>query len=75
LADPADDFVASFVGADRGRRVLHVEETPEGAVLVDGDGRAAGVLSGPPSGGSVRPEAKAATVPVAGAPAQGEDAS
>ncbi|MEB0004119.1 ATP-binding cassette domain-containing protein, partial [Cryobacterium sp. RTC2.1] len=25
LANPADDFVASFVGADRGKRALHVE--------------------------------------------------
>ncbi|MGH1548875.1 ABC transporter ATP-binding protein [Leifsonia poae] len=74
LADPADDFVASFVGADRGRRVLHVEQTPTGSVLVDSDGRAAGVLSGAQQG-AVPSEAKAATVSVAGAPAQGEDAS
>ncbi|MEV8215528.1 ATP-binding cassette domain-containing protein [Leifsonia sp. NPDC077715] len=72
LANPADDFVASFVGADRGRRVLHVEQTPTGSVLVDSDGRAAGVLSGASAAPS---EAKAATVSVAGAPAQGEDAS
>ncbi|ANF30803.1 ABC transporter ATP-binding protein [Leifsonia xyli] len=74
LANPADDFVASFVGADRGRRVLHVEQTPTGSVLVDSDGRAAGVLSGAQQG-AVPSEAKAATVSVAGAPAQGEDAS
>ena len=74
LADPADDFVASFVGADRGRRVLHVEQTETGSVLVDSDGRAAGVLSGTQQG-AVPSEAKAATVLVAGAPAQGEDAS
>lgn len=74
LADPADEFVASFVGADRGRRALHVEETPTGSVLVDSDGRAAGVLSGAPRVGAGSFEAKAATVPVAGAPAQGEDA-
>jgi len=74
LANPADDFVASFVGADRGRRVLHVEQTPTGSVLVDSDGRAAGVLSGAEQG-AVPSEAKAATVSVAGAPAQGEDAS
>ncbi|RDV46497.1 ABC transporter ATP-binding protein [Leifsonia sp. ku-ls] len=75
LADPADDFVASFIGAERGRRVLHVEQTPTGSVLVDDDGRPAGVLSGTPTGEAVPSEAKAATVPVAGAPAQGEDAS
>ncbi|WP_431221170.1 ABC transporter ATP-binding protein [Leifsonia xyli] len=73
LANPADEFVASFVGADRGRRVLHVEQTPTGSVLVDSDGRAAGVLTG--DDGASIPEAKAATVSVAGAPAQGEDAS
>lgn len=75
LADPADDFVASFIGAERGRRVLHVEQTATGSVLVDSDGRPAGVLSGAAHGDAVPSEAKAATVPVAGAPAQGEDAS
>lgn len=44
LAGPADDFVAGFVGADRGKRALHVEHTPSGPVLVDTDGRTAGVL-------------------------------
>ena len=70
LAAPADDFVASFVGADRGKRALHIERTPTGELLVDSEGRPAGVLDG----GAHR-EAKAATVPVAGAPAQGEEAS
>lgn len=68
LADPADEFVASFIGADRGRRALHVEQTPTGDVLVDSEGRPAGVLT--PSD-----EAKATTVPVVGASAQGEEAS
>ncbi len=48
LANPASDFVASFVGADRGKRRLTLSdvETPAGEyVLVDGNGRAAGVLS------------------------------
>ncbi len=76
LAAPADEFVATFVGADRGKRALHIEETPTGSVLVDSDGRTAGVLSaGPGSGGPGSGEAKAATVPVAGASAQGEDPS
>ena len=69
LADPVDDFVASFVGADRGKRALHLESTATGDVLVDSEGRAAGVLSGPSR------EAKAATFPVVGASAQGEEAS
>ncbi|WP_431277230.1 ABC transporter ATP-binding protein [Leifsonia poae] len=69
LANPADEFVASFIGADRGKRALHLEKTQAGDVLVDSDGRPAGVLTGAST------EAKAVTVPVAGAPAQGEEAS
>ena len=49
LADPADDFVASFVGADRGTRTLHVERVDGRDVVVDADGRAAGVLVGAPA--------------------------
>ena len=49
LADPADDFVASFVGADRGTRTLHVERVDGRDVVVDADGRAAGVLAGAPA--------------------------
>ncbi|MFP3465235.1 ABC transporter ATP-binding protein [Leifsonia sp. SIMBA_070] len=75
LADPVDDFVASFVGTDRGRRALHIEQTSTGTVLVDSDGRAAGVLADGSHSGAVPSEAKAVTVSVAGAPAQGEDAS
>lgn len=41
LAEPADDFVAEFVGANRGRRALRLGDN---GVLVDGLGRAAGVL-------------------------------
>ncbi|KGJ82829.1 ABC transporter ATP-binding protein [Cryobacterium roopkundense] len=44
LSNPADEFVASFVGADRGKRALHLESRPDGDVLVDADGRLAGVL-------------------------------
>ncbi len=69
LSNPADDFVASFVGADRGKRALHIEQTPTGDVLVDSDGRTAGVLSNDSTH-----EAKAATLMGAGAPAQGEQA-
>ncbi|MDN5819889.1 MAG: ATP-binding cassette domain-containing protein, partial [Brachybacterium sp.] len=45
LADPADDFVSSFVGADRGARPLHVERVDGRDVVVDADGRPAGVLA------------------------------
>jgi osmoprotectant transport system ATP-binding protein len=44
MADPASDFVSSFIGADRGKRALRIRHTDRGAVLVDGFGRAAGVL-------------------------------
>jgi osmoprotectant transport system ATP-binding protein len=55
LADPADDFVASFVGADRGARTLHVERIDGRDVVVDADGRAAGVLADPaPTGAADR---------------------
>ena len=44
LASPADDFVASFIGADRGRRALTSRVVDGETVVFDGAGRAAGVL-------------------------------
>jgi osmoprotectant transport system ATP-binding protein len=44
LANPASDFVADFIGADRGKRALSIRKTDRGSVLIDGDGRTAGVL-------------------------------
>ena len=44
MAAPASDFVSSFIGADRGKRALRIERTDRGSVLIDGFGRAAGVL-------------------------------
>ncbi|RNE59463.1 ABC transporter ATP-binding protein [Cryobacterium tepidiphilum] len=44
LARPADDFVARFVGADRGRRALHVVTQDGAELLMDSEGRVAGVL-------------------------------
>ncbi|MEN2740161.1 ATP-binding cassette domain-containing protein [Microbacterium sp. X-17] len=41
---PANEFVASFIGAEQGKRALHVRQTDAGAVLVDGQGRTQGVL-------------------------------
>jgi osmoprotectant transport system ATP-binding protein len=55
LAAPADEFVASFIGADRGRRALHVESTATGDVVVDSDGRPAGVLAKNPAQQEGRP--------------------
>ena len=45
LARPADAFVADFVGADRGKRALHLTDVDGRSVVVDADGRPAGVLA------------------------------
>jgi osmoprotectant transport system ATP-binding protein len=46
LANPADDFVADFIGAKRGKRRLRAEGGTNGEVLlVDATGYPAGVLS------------------------------
>jgi osmoprotectant transport system ATP-binding protein len=44
IENPASDFVASFIGAERGARALHTKRTAHGVVLVDGAGRTQGVL-------------------------------
>jgi osmoprotectant transport system ATP-binding protein len=47
LAAPADDFVASFIGADKGKRDLHLQQRADDGgltLVVDGDGRPVGVL-------------------------------
>ncbi|RFA21793.1 ABC transporter ATP-binding protein [Subtercola boreus] len=44
LSKPASDFVATFIGADRGRRALRVEVVNGRSVVVDEDGRPTGVL-------------------------------
>ncbi|MEO6309711.1 MAG: ATP-binding cassette domain-containing protein [Leifsonia sp.] len=46
MSAPANDFVASFVGAERGKRALHFESHDGNDVLVDSEGRIAGVLIG-----------------------------
>ncbi|MFT2816549.1 ABC transporter ATP-binding protein [Leifsonia sp. A12D58] len=45
LANPADEFVASFVGADKGKRALHVEHRDGAQILIDSEGRVVGVLA------------------------------
>jgi osmoprotectant transport system ATP-binding protein len=50
LANPASDFVAEFVGTNRGKRRLSIVQTPSGPILVDADGRPAGVLAQPAGG-------------------------
>ena len=43
VANPADDFVASFVGAQAARR-LTTSDTPAGRLVADADGRPLGLL-------------------------------
>ena len=45
LANPADDFVRSFVGLDKGGRTLHIEERDGSSIVVDSTGKATGVLA------------------------------
>lgn len=75
LANPADEFVASFVGADRGKRALHFENHNGSDILVDSEGRIAGVIEAD-AAASVSPsrpvsESKAGPATGAGAQAQG----
>ncbi|KQY59887.1 ABC transporter ATP-binding protein [Aeromicrobium sp. Root495] len=55
LAAPANDFVASFIGADKSKRDLHLQQR-EGdgglTLVVDGDGRPLGVLGSDQTGSS-----------------------
>ncbi|GAB3602400.1 ABC transporter ATP-binding protein [Microbacterium aureliae] len=44
IEDPATDFVASFIGAHKGKRALRLRQTPHGTIVVDGEGRAQGSL-------------------------------
>lgn len=44
IENPASEFVADFIGVERGTRALHAKPTARGTVLVDAAGRAQGVL-------------------------------
>ncbi|MCS3492739.1 osmoprotectant transport system ATP-binding protein [Arthrobacter sp. JUb119] len=44
IENPANDFVASFIGAQRGARALSLKQTEHGTVLVDAQGRTQGKL-------------------------------
>jgi osmoprotectant transport system ATP-binding protein len=46
ISDPANDFVANFIGAEKGKRALSIRKTARGEIVVDSEGRAAGVLVG-----------------------------
>jgi osmoprotectant transport system ATP-binding protein len=45
MEQPANDFVAAFIGADKGRRALSLKQTAHGTVVVDAEGRTQGVLT------------------------------
>ncbi|MCM3502374.1 ATP-binding cassette domain-containing protein [Microbacterium sp. P26] len=44
IENPASDFVASFIGAVKGKRALHLKKTPTGTVVVDSEGRTQGAI-------------------------------
>ena len=51
VADPADSFVADFLGLGRGNLDLHLRETPTGTLVLDAHGRPAGrLVEQPPAG-------------------------
>ena len=66
LANPADEFVASFVGADKGKRALHVEHRDGAQILIDSEGRVVGVLT-------ARDDAPGSPAQGTSLPAQGGD--
>jgi osmoprotectant transport system ATP-binding protein len=66
LANPADEFVASFVGADKGKRALRIEQRDGAQILIDGEGRVVGVLT-------ARDDAQSLQAPAPGLPAPGGD--
>jgi osmoprotectant transport system ATP-binding protein len=54
IEDPADEFVGSFIGAEKGKRALHLKDTERGTVVVDAEGRTQGAIvreQAPASGG------------------------
>lgn len=53
MENPASQFVADFIGTEKGKRALSIRHTTHGDILVDGQGRAAGVLVDPPEGRGV----------------------
>lgn len=46
MSNPASEFVENFIGVRQGKRALTIRDTPRGKILVDSEGRAAGVLAG-----------------------------
>ncbi|MEB4616478.1 ABC transporter ATP-binding protein [Leucobacter sp. M11] len=54
LSAPASDFVADLVGANRGRRALSLRQSDGRTLVIDGEGRIAGVLPEGVDGGARR---------------------
>jgi osmoprotectant transport system ATP-binding protein len=52
ISNPVNEFVANFIGAERGKRALSIKRTASGEIVVDSEGRAAGVLVGRQDGAS-----------------------
>jgi osmoprotectant transport system ATP-binding protein len=52
ISAPANEFVAHFIGAEKGKRALSIRKTEHGEIVVDSEGRAAGVLVGRHDGAS-----------------------
>lgn len=44
LTNPTNDFVADFIGANKGKRALRIDRRGGRDIVVDSEGRAAGVL-------------------------------
>jgi osmoprotectant transport system ATP-binding protein len=56
LSSPENDFVADFIGATKGKRALRIDRRDGRDIVVDSEGRAAGVLvDGADRGGAASP--------------------
>ncbi|MEO7005792.1 MAG: ATP-binding cassette domain-containing protein [Terrimesophilobacter sp.] len=50
ISEPANSFVEDFIGVHKGKRALSIRKTARGDIVVDSEGRAAGVLVREPDG-------------------------
>ncbi|MDT0180109.1 ATP-binding cassette domain-containing protein [Microbacterium sp. ARD31] len=63
IENPATSFVASFIGAEKGKRALSLRRTPHGTVVVDAEGRAQGSLVDEAGAGGASAGTSEGTVP------------
>jgi osmoprotectant transport system ATP-binding protein len=63
IENPATSFVASFIGAEKGKRALSLRRTPHGTVVVDAEGRAQGSLVDEAGAGGASTGTSEGTVP------------